>query len=91
MTTYAYFASTLAGPLFFGYALRNRCRLTPTAAISSMLAGIFGCAGAHLTDTAVPCAVYGIGTSALTLILCAVLTTMRSDRTENDAAVKKTA
>ncbi|MFE0765198.1 sodium:solute symporter family protein [Streptomyces smyrnaeus] len=73
VASYAYSAATLAVPVFGGYLLRKRFALRPAAALSSMLAGIAGCAAAQLADTTVPYAVYGIGASALALLVLLLL------------------
>ncbi|MFC7343574.1 sodium:solute symporter family protein [Saccharopolyspora griseoalba] len=72
VASYAYSAAALAAPIFLGYALRRRRRLTPAAAIGGMLAGLTGCAVAQALDTAVPYAVYGIGASAVVLLAIAL-------------------
>jgi SSS family solute:Na+ symporter len=69
VATYAYSAAALAAPIFLGYLLQKRRRLTPLAAIVSMVAGLLGCGIAQLADTTVPYAVYGIGASAIMLLL----------------------
>lgn len=74
VATYAYSTAALAAPIFLGYALHRRRRLTPVAAIASMLAGILGCAAAQLLDTTVPYAVYGITASAAVLLVTALAT-----------------
>ncbi|GAA2344501.1 sodium/proline symporter PutP [Saccharopolyspora halophila] len=71
VATYAYSAAVLAAPIFLGYLLHTRRRLTPAAAIGGMLAGLVGCAVAQTLDTAVPYAVYGIGSSAVVLLAIA--------------------
>ncbi|KAA5827087.1 sodium:solute symporter family protein [Saccharopolyspora hirsuta] len=74
VATYAYSAAALAAPIFLGYALHKRRRLTPAAAIASMLTGIVGCAVAQVLDTTVPYAVYGIGASTVVLLVIALAT-----------------
>ncbi|MDI2029378.1 sodium:solute symporter family protein [Saccharopolyspora sp. TS4A08] len=73
VATYAYSAAALAAPIFLGYLLHRRRRLTPAAAIAGMVAGILGCAIAQLVDTTVPYAVYGIAVSAAALLATALL------------------
>ncbi|EIE98916.1 sodium:solute symporter family protein [Saccharomonospora glauca] len=73
VATYAYSAAALAVPIFGGYLLHRRRRLTPAIAIGSMFAGVLGCGVAHLADTTVPYAVYGIGASAVALVLLTYL------------------
>ncbi|MBV9313149.1 MAG: sodium:solute symporter family protein [Pseudonocardia sp.] len=69
VATYAYSAAILTAPIFLGYALRRRFRLHSGAALSSMLAGIIGCAAAQLASTTLPYVVYGIGASATVLLI----------------------
>jgi len=68
VASYAYSAATLAAPIFLGYLLRKRYELRPFAALSSMVAGIAGCAAAQIVHTTVPYVVYGIAASAITLL-----------------------
>ncbi|RRO18738.1 sodium:solute symporter family protein [Saccharopolyspora rhizosphaerae] len=77
VATYAYSAAALAAPIFLGYLLHRRRRLTPTAAITGMVAGILGCAIAQLLDTTVPYAVYGIAVSVVAVLATAVFTPTR--------------
>ncbi|WP_327657990.1 sodium:solute symporter family protein [Streptomyces sp. NBC_00483] len=72
VATYAYSAAALAAPLFLGYALRRRFRLTPAAALAAMIAGLVGCGAAQIADTVVPYAVYGIAASTVVLLGCAL-------------------
>ncbi|CAM02240.1 SSS family solute:Na+ symporter [Saccharopolyspora erythraea NRRL 2338] len=81
VATYAYSAAALAAPIFLGYLLHRRRRLTPAAAITGMLAGLTGCAVAQVLDTTVPYAVYGIAASAVVLLAVAFATP--GGRTEN--------
>lgn len=73
VATYAYSASALAAPIFLGYLMRRRRRLTPAAALGSMSAGIIGCAVAQAMDTTVPYAMYGIALSAAVLLVFALV------------------
>ncbi|MEB3370415.1 sodium:solute symporter family protein [Saccharopolyspora mangrovi] len=77
VATYAYSAAALAAPIFLGYLLHRRRRLTPAAAITGMVAGIAGCAIAQLVDTTVPYAVYGIAVSAAAVLVTAFVTPAR--------------
>lgn len=79
VATYAYSAAALAAPIFLGYLLHRRHRLTPPAAISSMLAGLVGCAVAQVMNTTVPYAVYGIAFSAVVLVAFALATPGKRD------------
>ncbi|WP_020667285.1 sodium:solute symporter family protein [Amycolatopsis nigrescens] len=72
VASYAYSAAALAAPIFLGFVLRKRFALRPVAALSSMVAGIGGCAVAQLAGTTVPYAVYGIGISAVVLLVFGV-------------------
>ena len=74
VATYAYSAAALAAPIFLGYLLHRRRRLTPAAAVCSMLAGLVGCAAAQTKGTTVPYAVYGIAFSAIVLLAFALRT-----------------
>ena len=69
VATYAYSASILFAPIFLGYLLSKRGgRLrAPTAGIS-MLGGLVVCAGAHIIDTTIPYAIFGIGSSVVCLL-----------------------
>ncbi|MBQ0927606.1 sodium:solute symporter family protein [Saccharopolyspora endophytica] len=87
VATYAYSAAALAAPIFLGYLLHRRRRLTPAAAIAGMVAGILGCALAQLADTTVPYAVYGIAVSAVAVLGTALLTPTRP-AVENERAVR---
>lgn len=87
VATYAYSAAALAAPIFLGYLLHRRRRLTPAAAIAGMVAGILGCALAQLVDTTVPYAVYGIAVSAVAVLGTALLTPARP-AVENERAVQ---
>lgn len=78
VATYAYSAAALAAPVFLGYLLRRRCRLTPGAALATMAAGLVGCGAAQLLHSAVPYAVYGIGASIVVLLGCAAWSTLRA-------------
>lgn len=69
VATYAYSAASLAVPIFLGFALRNRVRLTPFIALTAMGGGIIGSAAAQLAGTTVPYAVYGIAASLLCMLL----------------------
>ncbi|MBQ6643270.1 MAG: sodium:solute symporter family protein [Saccharopolyspora sp.] len=81
VATYAYSAAALAAPIFLGYLLHRRRRLTPATAIASMIAGVAGCAAAQLADTTVPYAVYGIAASAAVLLALAMLAPADRDQT----------
>ncbi|MGW8378260.1 sodium:solute symporter family protein [Streptomyces sp. ODS28] len=72
VATYAYSAAALAAPVFLGYLLRRRFRLTPAAALATMCAGLVGCGAAQIADTTVPYAVYGIAASIVVLLAFAV-------------------
>ncbi|TDC88795.1 sodium:solute symporter family protein [Saccharopolyspora aridisoli] len=87
VATYAYSAAALAAPIFLGYLLHRRRRLTPAAAIAGMVAGIVGCALAQLADTTVPYAVYGIAISTVAVLGTALLTPARP-AVENERAVQ---
>ncbi|PSK99622.1 SSS family solute:Na+ symporter [Murinocardiopsis flavida] len=63
VATYAYSAASLAVPLFVGFALRSRVRLTPLIALAAMGGGVIGSAVAQIAGTTVPYAVYGIAAS----------------------------
>ncbi|MDA0563636.1 sodium:solute symporter family protein [Streptomonospora sp. S1-112] len=69
VATYAYSAATLAVPIFVGFALRNRVRLTPGIALTAMGSGLVGCAAAHIIGTEVPYAVYGIVVSLVGMLV----------------------
>lgn len=72
VATYAYSSSALAAPIFLGYLLRRRRRLTPPVAIGGMIAGVLGCAIAQLLDSTIPYAVYGIAASVVTVLMLAL-------------------
>ncbi|GAB3484620.1 sodium:solute symporter family protein [Nocardiopsis coralliicola] len=79
VATYAYSAATLAVPIFVGFALRKRFRLSPAIGLASMGGGLAGCLVAHLAGTEVPYAVYGIAASLVCLV-AAVAAGRRRDR-----------
>jgi len=81
VATYAYSAAALAAPIFLGYLLSRRRRLTPVAAIGGMVAGLVGCSIAHVLGTTVPYAVYGIAASAVVLLLLTALTSEQRQQT----------
>lgn len=85
VATYAYSASSLAAPIFVGYALRNRRQLTPAVALAGLLGGLLGAATAHIAGTSVPYVVYGMATSVVCVCVAAYLAGRRSG--ESDAAV----
>ncbi|WP_051297315.1 sodium:solute symporter family protein [Brevibacterium album] len=60
VATYAYSASLLAVPLLLGIVMSRRYRVRTPVAYASMIAGVIGCAGAHVLGTEVPYAVFGI-------------------------------
>lgn len=70
VATYAYSAAILFAPIFIGYFLaKKRGKLHAGTAIASMLGGLIACAGAHIIDTTIPYAIYGIGSSVLFLLI----------------------
>lgn len=77
VATYAYSASTLAAPIFVGYALHRRGGLKPSTALTGMVAGLAGCAAAQLADTTIPYAIYGIAASVVCLLIAHVITGRR--------------
>ncbi|GAA3732735.1 SSS family solute:Na+ symporter [Spinactinospora alkalitolerans] len=85
VATYAYSAASLAVPVFAGFALRDRMRLTPGVAVTTMLGGMAGCAAAQLAGTTVPYAVYGMGAS-LICMAAALAATRVSNRSGRDRA-----
>ena len=89
VATYAYSAAALAAPIFLGYLLHRRRTLKPVAAIGSMVAGIIGCGSAQLLDTTVPYAVYGIGASALVLLLMVAATSEKRTPSVHNEIVSK--
>ncbi|MEV0701688.1 sodium:solute symporter family protein [Saccharopolyspora sp. NPDC050389] len=89
VATYAYSAAALAAPIFLGYLLHRHRRLRPVAAIGSMLAGIIGCGTAHLLDTTVPYAVYGIAASTVVLLLLAAATSEKRTPTVRSELVRE--
>lgn len=73
VATYAYSAASLAVPLFVGYALRDKVRLTPMIALAAMGGGIIGSAAAQIAGTTVPYAVYGIVASLVCMLAAVAL------------------
>lgn len=70
VATYAYSAAILFAPIFIGYILSKRGGpLRAATAGISMVGGLIACAGAHLLDTTIPYAIYGIGSSVICLLI----------------------
>ncbi|MEV4333660.1 sodium:solute symporter family protein [Streptomyces sp. NPDC049597] len=74
VASYAYSASALAAPIFLGYLLHRRARLTPAAALAALTAGLVGCGTAQALNTNVPYVLYGIAASALVITTFAART-----------------
>ncbi|MHA6804027.1 sodium:solute symporter family protein [Salinifilum ghardaiensis] len=87
--SYAYSAAALAAPVFLGYLLHRRRRLTPAPAIAGMLAGVLGCAAAQLAGTTVPYAVYGIAASTAVLVVSALATSGGRSGQPHDEIARK--
>lgn len=88
VATYAYSASILAAPIFIGYFLSKRgYQLHAGTAIASMIAGLVGCASAHILNTTIPYAIFGMMFSAVALIIThLILTRHASERPMKTAA-----
>lgn len=81
VATYAYSASILFAPIFIGYFLTKRGgRLKAVTAGVSMAAGLIACAGAHILDTTVPYAIFGIGSSVVGLLVAHAVFGRSSDQ-----------
>jgi SSS family solute:Na+ symporter len=85
VATYAYSASGLLVPIYFGYIFRKTSFLTPAGGIASMAGGFIGCGIAHAMKTlpalsefagfvSLPYAIYGIAISFLCLIVVSLVT-----------------
>lgn len=85
VATYAYSAAILFAPIFIGYFFSKKDgRLHSWTAIASMLGGLIVCAGAHVMDTTIPYAIYGIGASVICLLVAHAILG-RSTTTEQSA------
>lgn len=69
VATYAYSASVLAVPLIAGMILIKRGQIPVLVAYLSMAAGLIGCGIAHVIDTTIPYAIYGIGASLIVFVI----------------------
>lgn len=85
VASYAYSASTLAAPIFVGYALRRRGELKPSTALTGMVAGVAGCAGAQVAGTTIPYAIYGIAASVVCMLIAYAITRSRQSAPVNTA------
>lgn len=74
VASYAYSASLLAVPLICGMVLSKRGRIPVSVSLISMAAGLVGCAIAHVMDTLIPYAIYGIGASFVVFIIAYLVT-----------------
>ena len=81
VASYAYSASGLLVPIYFGYVFRKKDILTPACGIASMLGGVIGCGlaqkfAAYLPTFAgisLPYAIYGILASLVCLLAAAAV------------------
>lgn len=74
VATYAYSASVLAAPIFVGYYLHRRGRaLSSGTALAGIIGGLLGCSIAHVLETTIPYAVYGIVASVVCLVAAHLL------------------
>lgn len=65
VATYAYSASILAVPMLVGIIVAKRFRIPVQVSFASMGVGLVGCGVAHILDTTVPYAVFGIVASVV--------------------------
>lgn len=73
VATYAYSASILAVPLIAAMLRRKSAPAPAAVALSSMIAGLVGCAGAHLIGTPIPYAIFGILASILGYVVALIV------------------
>src|SRR5699024_1766964 len=80
VASYAYSASVIAVPLIGGMILSKRGSIPVSVSLVSMAAGLIGCAIAHVIETLIPYAIYGIGASLIVFLVAYVVTRSSSDR-----------
>ena len=74
VTTYAYSAAGLAAPMYLGYALRKKNKVTTMGLRASMICGILGCILSTLLKSTIPYVIWGILASVVALFLVSALT-----------------
>ena len=74
VNTYAYSAAGLCVPMYVGFYLYKKERVTPKGLIASMVSGICGCVVAQILNTSIPFVVIGIVTSFVVLIIVSLVT-----------------
>lgn len=90
VASYAYSASTLAAPIFVGYALRRRSgALKSSTALTGMVTGLVCCAGAQIADTTTPYAVFGIAGSVVSMLIAYGITRTKTGQLDGYKATEK--
>ena len=73
-STYSYAASGLLIPIYGGYLLSKKRRLTPACGLVSMISGVVGCfVVSRWFDTFLPAAFYGILISTVAMLVMVFL------------------
>lgn len=77
--SYSYAASGLLVPIYFGYAFSKKHTLAPITGITSMIAGVLGCAIFNFfIPTFLPAAFYGIIISFVVMVISIYVTEKRN-------------